>query len=102
MSIESLSSSALRALDTARTSRDKPREVKAIEDKNDKQTSHQVAVIRTGDADSIKKAETFQQPGQSKYGNSLHEKEAISAYESIEKEQERQNIQLLLGVDTFV
>ncbi|MDU0354602.1 hypothetical protein RS130_12320 [Paraglaciecola aquimarina] len=102
MSIESLSSSNLRALDTARTSRDKPREVKAVADKNDSQHTNQVTVIRAGNADSIEKAETFSQHNQSINNNSLSGKEAIAAYQSIEKEQERQNIQLLLGVDTFV
>jgi hypothetical protein len=34
--------------------------------------------------------------------NSLNEKAAIAAYQSMDKEQQRQGIQLLLGVDTFV
>ena len=34
--------------------------------------------------------------------NSLNEKSAIAAYKSMDKEQQRQSIQLLLGVDTFV
>lgn len=102
MSIESLSSSALRALDVARNSRDKPREVKAVGDKNEQNTRSQVTIIRPGDYDTLKKAETFRSQAQSHSGKSLNEQHAIDAYESVEKDQQRQNIQLLLGVDTFV
>jgi hypothetical protein len=102
LSIESLSSSALRALDVARNSRDKPREVKAVGDKNEQSARSQITVIRPGDEDSLKKAETFRSQTQSHSGKSLNEQQAIDAYESIEKDQQRENIQLLLGVDTFV
>ncbi|MGJ8678954.1 hypothetical protein [Paraglaciecola sp.] len=102
MSIDSLSSSALRALDVARTHRDKPREVKPVGDKNEQVSSSQVTVIRPGDEESLKKAETFRKQPHSQSNKSLNEQQAIAAYESIEKDQQRQNIQLLLGVDTFV
>lgn len=100
MSIESLSS--LKASDIARSSRDKPRELKSDKSQNDNPQSAQVSIIRPGDSESFEKAASFNQQTDSLSSNSLNEKSAIAAYQSVAKEQQRQGIQLLLGVDTFV
>lgn len=100
MSIELLSS--LKASDIARSSRDKPRELKSDKNQNDNLQNVQVSIIRAGDSETFEKAASFKQQTDSLSSNSLNEKSAIAAYQSISKEQQRQGIQLLLGVDTFV
>ncbi|MCF2949769.1 hypothetical protein L0668_16745 [Paraglaciecola aquimarina] len=102
MSIDSFSSNAVRVLEVPRHSRDKPRDVKSVSDKNENPSQSQVTIIRPGDEESLKKAETFRSKSQSHSGKTLIEQQAIDAYQSIEKDQQRQNIQMLLGVDTFV
>ncbi|PKG97473.1 hypothetical protein [Paraglaciecola sp. MB-3u-78] len=100
MSIESLS--LLKASDIARSSRDKPRELKSDKSQDDILVTSQVSIIRTGDSETFEKAASFKQQTDSLSNNNLNEKSAIAAYQSMEKEQQRQGIQLLLGVDTFV
>lgn len=100
MSIESLS--LLKASDIARSSRDKPRVVKSGNSQDNHQPSAQVSIIRSGDSKTFEKAASFSQQTESLASNSLNEKSAIAAYQSVAKEQQRQGIQLLLGVDTFV
>lgn len=100
MSIDSLS--LIKASDVARSSRDKPRVVKSEKSHDDELPSQKVAIIRAGDSDSLEKAASFNQQKNSISNNSLNEKSAIAAYQSVAKEQQRQGIQLLLGVDTFV
>ncbi len=100
MSIESLSS--LKASDIARSSRDKPRELRSEKSQDDKPQNAQVSIIRAGDSKSFEKAASFKQQTESLSQNSLNEKAGIAAYQSVAKEQQRQGIQLLLGVDTFV
>jgi hypothetical protein len=100
LSIESLS--LLKASDIARSSRDKPRELKSDKSQVDILVPAQVSIIRSGDTETFEKAASFKQQTDSLSSNSLNEKSAIAAYQSMEKEQQRQGIQLLLGVDTFV
>ena len=100
MSIESLST--LKASDIARSSRDKPRDLKTDKIQDDNQQNAQVSIIRPGDSKTFEKAASFNQQTDSLSSNSLNEKSAIAAYQSVAKEQQRQGIQLLLGVDTFV
>lgn len=100
MSIESLSS--LKPSDVSRSLRGKPSTQKS--DKNPSQTPQQaqVSIIRAGDHETFERAASFKHQSSSISGNSLNEKSAIAAYQSVEKEQQRQKIQSLLGVDTFV
>jgi hypothetical protein len=100
LSIESLS--LLKASDIARSSRDKARELKSDKSQDDILVPAQVSIIRSGDTETFEKAASFKQQTDSLSSNSLNEKSAIAAYQSMEKEQQRQGIQLLLGVDTFV
>lgn len=100
LSIDTLS--LLKASDIARTSRDKPRVAKSEKSSDGEQPSPKVSIIRAGDNESLQKAATFNQQKNTISSNSLNEKSAIAAYESMAKEQQRQGIQLLLGVDTFV
>ena len=100
MSIDALS--LLKTSDIARSSRDKPRELKSDNPQDGKLQNSQVSIIRSGDSGSFEKAASFKQQTDSLSGHSLNEKSAIAAYQSVDKEQQRQGIQLLLGVDTFV
>ncbi|MFQ3190095.1 MAG: hypothetical protein ACI936_001225 [Paraglaciecola sp.] len=100
LSIESLS--LLKASDIARSSRDKPRELKSEKNQDDNLQNAQVSIIRTGNTETFEKAASFKQQTDSLSNNSLNEKAAIAAYQSMDKDQQRQGIQLLLGVDTFV
>ncbi|MFT6991197.1 MAG: hypothetical protein ACJASL_003184 [Paraglaciecola sp.] len=100
LSIDSLS--LLKASDIARSSRDKPREIKSVKSPDEDLQNAQVSIIRTGDSETFEKAASFKQQTDSLSNNSLNEKAAIAAYQSMDKEQQRQGIQLLLGVDTFV
>lgn len=100
MSIESIS--LLKASEIARSSRDKPRALKLEKSQDDNQPNAQVSIIRAGDNETFEKAASFNQQADSVSNNSLNEKSAIAAYQSMAKEQQRQGIQLLLGVDTFV
>jgi len=100
LSIDSLS--LLKASDIARSSRDKPRVLKSGNSQNDNLPNAQVSIIRPGDSATFEKAASFNQKTDSLSSNSLNEKSAIAAYQSVAKEQQRQGIQLLLGVDTFV
>jgi hypothetical protein len=100
LSIDSLS--LLKASDIARSSRDKPREIKSVKSPDEDLQNAQVSIIRMGDSETFEKAASFKQQTDSLSNNSLNEKAAIAAYQSMDKEQQRQGIQLLLGVDTFV
>jgi hypothetical protein len=100
LSIESLS--LLKASDIARSSRDKPRDLKSDKSQTDNLPTAQKSIIRPGDSATFEKAASFNQQTDSFSSNSLNEKSAIAAYQSVAKEQQRQGIQLLLGVDTFV
>ncbi|MGS2720350.1 hypothetical protein [Paraglaciecola aestuariivivens] len=100
MSIESVSS--LKASEIGRATKGKPNVAKVEPAKADRAVPNQVSVIRAGGQEAFEKAETFNQFSSSTSTNSLHEKSAIAAYQSMLKEQQRQDIQLLLGVDTFV
>jgi hypothetical protein len=100
LSIESLS--LLKATDVARSSRDKPRELKSDKSQGDNLQNAQVSIIRSGDSATFEKAASFNQQTDSLSSNNLNEKSAIAAYQSVAKEEQRRGIQLLLGVDTFV
>jgi patatin-like phospholipase/acyl hydrolase len=100
LSIESLSS--LKASDISRSSRDKSRDLKSEKNQDYDLQNGQVSIIRTGDTETFEKAASFNQQTDSLSNNSLNEKVAIAAYQSVSKEQQRHSIQLLLGVDTFV
>ncbi|GAC20403.1 hypothetical protein [Paraglaciecola arctica] len=100
MSIESLT--LLKASDIARSSRDKPRGIKTEKSQDDNPQNAQVSIIRSGDSETFEKAASFNQQTDSLSSKSLNEKSAIAAYQSVAKEQQRQGIQMLLGVDTFV
>jgi hypothetical protein len=100
LSLDSLS--LLKASDIARSSRDKPRVLKTEKSHDDSLQNAQVSIIRPGDSETFEKAASFKQQTDSLSGNSLNEKSAIAAYQSMAKEQQRQDIQLILGVDTFV
>lgn len=100
MSIESLSS--LKVSDLGRSSKDKPRALASEKSQPDAQPATQVSVIKAGSEESLAKAATFNAQGQTQSATSLNEKSAIEAYQSMLKDQQRQDIQLLLGVDTYV
>lgn len=100
MSIESLT--LLKASDIARSSRDKPRAIQTDKSQDDNLQNAQVSIIRSGDSETFEKAASYNQQTDNLSNKSLNEKSAIAAYQSMAKEQQRQGIQMLLGVDTFV
>ena len=100
MGIGSLS--LLKTSDIARFSRDKVRGLSPDKTQDDNAQNTKTSIIRAGDGDTFQKAASFNQQTDSLSNNSLNEKVAIAAYQSVAKEQQRQGIQLLLGVDTFV
>ena len=60
-------------------------------------------VVRQGDAQSFNQAEKFRQQQQAFYDQpSKRSSEAIYAYQSLAREQQRSEIQQKLGVDTYV
>ena len=61
-----------------------------------------VALVRAGSEPVFQQADTFRQGPSANMASGQKERLAIEAYESIAKDQQRQNIQQLLGVDTFV
>ncbi|MEP0357037.1 MAG: hypothetical protein ABJH06_14255 [Paraglaciecola sp.] len=101
MTIDSLSN-ALKATDLSRSSRDKSRGVKPIEDDKPSSASSKVEIIRAGSAKAFAQADSFNQNSANQTGSTFSEKSAIDAYQSIAKDQQREGLQLLLGVDTFV
>lgn len=100
MSIDTLS--LLKTSDIARSSRDKPRVAKSEKSHDEDLPRPKVSIVRAGDSESLEQAATFNQQTNSMSSNSLNEKSAIAVYQSVAKEEQRQGIQLLLGVDTFV
>tara|TARA_R110002167_G_C12384625_1_gene625357 strand:- start:371 stop:673 length:303 start_codon:yes stop_codon:yes gene_type:complete len=100
LSIESLT--LLKASDIARSSRDKPRAIQTDKSQDDNLQNAQVSIIRSGDSETFEKAASYNQQTDNLSSKSLNEKSAIAAYQSMAKEQQRQGIQMLLGVDTFV
>jgi hypothetical protein len=100
LSIDSLSS--LKAFDVARASRDKPRDLKSQQVQDDKVVEPKASIIRAGDSQAFAKAESFTNQTSGQPNLSLNEKNAINAYQSMAKDQQKQDIQMLLGVDTFV
>ncbi len=100
MSIESLSS--LKITDIGRSNKGKPNDSKIEPAQADRAVPKQVSIIKAGSEQAFEKAQTFNRQTTSSNASSLQEKAAIAAYQSMLKEQQRQDIQLLLGVDTFV
>ncbi|MFT2091478.1 hypothetical protein [Paraglaciecola sp. 2405UD69-4] len=101
MTIDSLSN-ALKTADLTRSTRDKSRSVKPIQEDKAADSYSKVDIIRSGTPKAFEQAASFSQSTSSQAGATLNEKSAIEAYQSIEKSQQREGIQLLLGVDTFV
>lgn len=59
-------------------------------------------LLRPGGKEAFVQADSFRKQTGSREQSSLHGQQAIEAYETIAKEQRRGEIQLLLGVDTYI
>lgn len=94
--------SSLRAIAVPVTRKENSRSISPENKKADTKTSAELVVVKPGSEPVFKQAEAFRDNGTSKSSNGLKEQVAIEAYQSIAKEQQRQDIQMLLGVDTFV
>ena len=101
MSIDSLSN-ALKATDLTRAPRNKNRAVKAVQLENESAHASKVNIVKAGGPEIFEQAASFNQYSSTQTGVTLNEKSAIEAYQSVAKESQREGIQLLLGVDTFV
>ena len=103
MSIDSSGLSPLRAISIPVARKDNTRPApQSTEDKTPPKASSQLTLLRQGSETVYKQADEFRHTSEIKSSNGHKERIAIEAYESMTKEQQRQNIQLLLGVDTFV
>ena len=101
MDIDPSGLSSLRAISVPLTRKESPRAPHSDTPKKDN-TNTQPVLLKAGSEPVFKQAEAFRDSGTSRASNGLKEQLAIEAYQSIAKEQQRQDIQLLLGVDTFV
>lgn len=102
MDIDPSGLSSLRAISVPATRKDNARPSQSTDNKNPSKAPSQIAVIKQGSEPVFKQADAFRQTTEVKMSTGQKERVAIDAYESIAKEQQRQNIQMLLGVDTFV
>ena len=102
MAIDPSGLTSLRAINVPLTRKDTARPVFEDNKKQDTKTSVELVVVKPGSEPVFKQAEAFRDSGTSKTSNGLKQQVAIEAYQSIAKEQQRQDIQMLLGVDTFV
>lgn len=93
---------SLRAIGVPVTRKENARPLTPENKKTDTKPSVELVVLKPGSEPVFKQAEAFRENGTSKTSNGLKEQVAIEAYQSIAKEQQRQDIQMLLGVDTFV
>jgi hypothetical protein len=94
--------SSLRPIGVPVTRKDNARPLPPEVKKANTQHNSELVVIKAGSEPVFKQAEAFRDSGTSKSSNGLKQQVAIEAYQSIAKEQQRQDIQMLLGVDTFV
>ena len=101
MDIDPSGLSSLRAIGVPLTRKESPRALHSDTPKKDSNTTQQL-LVKSGSEPVFKQAEAFRDSGTSRASNGLKEQLAIEAYQSIAKEQQRQDIQQLLGVDTFV
>lgn len=102
MAIDSSGLSSLGAISVPLTRKESPRAPQNSDSKTQTKPASQLTVIRQGSEPVFKQADAFRATGDNKINSGQKEKLAIDAYESMAKEQQRQNIQLLLGVDTYV
>ena len=59
-------------------------------------------MLRAGGAEAFVQADSFRKQARGSEQTSLQSQQGIAAYETIAKEQRRGEIQLLLGVDTYI
>lgn len=102
MDIDHSGLSSLRAISVPVTRKENARPLPTENKKQNTNPSAELVVVKPGSEPVFKQAEAFRDNGTSKSSNGLKEQVAIEAYQSIAKEQRRQDIQMLLGVDTFV
>ncbi|KXI28665.1 hypothetical protein [Paraglaciecola hydrolytica] len=102
MDIDPSGLSSLRAIGVPLTRKDKSRPVGPENVKQETKNSTEITIVKSGSEPVFKQAEAFRGSGTSGAVNGLKQQVAIEAYQSIAKEQQRQDIQMLLGVDTFV
>jgi hypothetical protein len=102
LAIESSGLSSLHLIGVPATRKDVARPQKTLADKESTNPLTELIVVRQGSEPVFKQADAFRQTVGDQSGGGQKERLAIEAYESIAKEQQRQNIQQLLGVDTFV
>jgi|TARA_R110000744_G_scaffold31715_14_gene74505 hypothetical protein len=58
-------------------------------------------IIRSGSVDAFDQAETFRQQAGADDSSTFSSQNAIDTYQSVSKEERRNEIQQMLGVDTF-
>ncbi|MFT5675023.1 MAG: hypothetical protein ACI808_000952 [Paraglaciecola sp.] len=84
--------------DTQRDGTDRPTEASKIAGKYGPET---VAILQ-GNPETLRRADKFQNQHAAFETVGLHSQTAINSYQSIDKDQQKGEIQLLMGVDTYV
>ncbi|MDP5132577.1 MAG: hypothetical protein NWQ54_17005 [Paraglaciecola sp.] len=102
MALESSGLSVISSIGVPATRKDVARVPPPTPDKPSSQATAELVVLRQGSEPVFKQAEAFRETTDKISAGGLKERVAIEAYQSIAKEQQRQDIQQLLGVDTFV
>lgn len=102
MAIESFGLSSIPSGSVPAARKDIARIAQTPADKEKAQSAAQVITVRQGSEPVFEQADAFRQTVGVQGATGQKERFAIEAYESMAKEQQRQNIQQLLGVDTFV
>tara|TARA_R110002167_G_scaffold178598_7_gene378366 strand:- start:5547 stop:5855 length:309 start_codon:yes stop_codon:yes gene_type:complete len=102
LAIESTGLSSIRSIGVPATGKELARSAQTSPEKENAKPSSALVIARQGSEPVFKQADAFRQTVGIQSASGQKERIAIDAYESIAKEQQRQNIQQLLGVDTFV
>jgi hypothetical protein len=102
LAIESSGLSSIRSIGVPATGKEIARTAQISPEKENAKPSSELILVRQGSEPVFQQADAFRQTAGIQSASGQRERVAIEAYESIAKEQQRQNIQQLLGVDTFV
>ncbi len=104
MEVESSLVAAQNALTITPASREPQKQAEVREQQAQRQTTELPAtqvVSRQPSAETFEQAEKFRQDQGFQERSNTRAKEAINAYQSLASEQKRQEIQQMLGVDTY-
>jgi len=82
--------------------KDNPRPSPPPVDKKAEEATNPAILLKSGSEQVFQQADAFRQGDTIKLATGLKQQVAIEAYQAVAKDQQRQDIQQLLGVDTFI